>query len=510
MSKSSKIVKLCVAGGVLGLATAGGVWRGPQLYAKWFDRQSGQSKESAVRYVTVTRGELRVVVSEDGKLRAVKNHSIFPELRGSCKITWLAAEAAKVSKGDLLVTFDKKTFEDALQARTADLENAMRALTIAEEGVKIQEKISKSNQANARTRLEDAETALKIYKEMEGPKKLAESDNLISDTRTKMTTATKTLSDAQAKLSGEIFIEEKDRPALEKELNNAKVAANTSRTTYESALRARKSFRAYDYPQSMRVKQAAVENAKLDLERAEVAAKSELLQKQAEAAKIREQIVRLKKDIATQEDSLKKCEIRAPVDGLVIYGNANQEYYGGGGREIKVGTDWYGGNVLMTIPDLSAFEVDFKIPEEARGKLKVGCPAKVELQAVPGLVLSGTLKKIGEMGQGRVQWDQNSPRVYSATVALDGHDPRLVSGMSGRVEIVADVVPDVLLVPVEAVINDNGKSVCYVKTAAGQEKRSVKPGKTNDHFVEIVEGLAEGDQVDLTPVADAADSKRVG
>ena len=55
---------------------------------------------------------LFVSITEEGKLRAVKNYPIFPELRGMAKIGWLATEGSKVKKGDLLVTFNKKELED--------------------------------------------------------------------------------------------------------------------------------------------------------------------------------------------------------------------------------------------------------------------------------------------------------------------------------------------------------------------------------------------------------------
>lgn len=510
MAKAGKIIKGSLAATLLAVAGAGLAWRGPTWYQRWSSTgEGGSRKEAVLRYHVVTRGELRVVINEEGKMRAIKSHAIYPEPRTNLKITWLATEGAKVKKGDLLASFDKKAFEDQLQARKADLEGARRSLTVAEEALKIQYKTAKSTVANAKTRLADAETALKIYKEMEGPKRLAELDSQINDAQSKCTAAGKALAEAQAKLDGELFMEEAQRKPLEKEVANAKMAADTARKTSDTTMLARKSYRAYDYPQNLRVKTAAVDNATIDLEKAEVQANSEILQKQAEEARVKEQINRLTRDITNLEDSINKCELRAPVDGLVIYGDPNQGYYGGN-REIKVGTDWYGGNTLMTIPDLSAFEVDFRIPEEMRGRVKAGCPAVLSVSAVPDLSIGGTLKKIGDMGQPRTPWDPSSPRTYPAVIALNEHDERLVSGMTVKVQIVADVLKDVLLVPIEAVFNDNGQTICYVQNGVGSERRQVKPGKCSDHFAQIVDGLSEGETVDLTPTPTTSVAKKAG
>src|SRR5687768_18308002 len=59
-----------------------------------------------------------------------------------------------------------------------------------------------------------------------------------------------------------------------------------------------------------------------------------------------------------------KSVLTAPVDGMVLYGDPTNpwRYYGEG--QIRVGMDWYGSNVLMTIPDTSAFEVAISVRSE--------------------------------------------------------------------------------------------------------------------------------------------------
>jgi multidrug efflux pump subunit AcrA (membrane-fusion protein) len=166
--------------------------------------------------------------------------------------------------------------------------------------------------------------------------------------------------------------------------------------------------------------------------------------------------------------------------------------------------DWYGSNVLMTIPDTSAFEVAISVGEEYRGKLQPGNKALITVEAIPGLTIEGELKKIENLARNRVQWDQASPKVFDCVINPAKSDPRMLSGMTTRVEIVAEVIPDTLTVPLEAVYNEDGTPIVYVKTGEGTDRRVVKPGKSNDHQVEILEGLSEGELVDLTPSRSSA------
>src|SRR5829696_9470100 len=188
MLKLGKAVKWFAILGVIGGAVAASVIYGPPLYAKWKGPGTGSmsAKERAVKYVAAKKGELKIVVTEDGKLRAVKNHRIFPELRGSAKITFLAAEGATVKKGDLLVSFDKKTYEDTLQTRKGDWEAAKRGLTVAEEALKIEQKTVVGAVKLAATKLDEAKNAQKVYAESEGPKKLSDLENAINDMRAKL------------------------------------------------------------------------------------------------------------------------------------------------------------------------------------------------------------------------------------------------------------------------------------------------------------------------------------
>jgi multidrug efflux pump subunit AcrA (membrane-fusion protein) len=70
-------------------------------------------------------------------------------------------------------------------------------------------------------------------------------------------------------------------------------------------------------------------------------------------------------------------------------------------------------------------------------------------------------------------------------------------GMTAQVKILANELPDVLLVPVQAVAEKEGKHFAYPCKFGGVDRREVDVGDTNEKFVEIKSGLDEGEKVAL-------------
>src|SRR4051812_19793738 len=182
MNNGKSWIKVMGMASVVVVGVAGTATLKPDLYKRWFQPGGGDDAMLApgaetMRYARARRGDLRVSLSEEGKLRAVKSHRIFPQLRGSSRITFLAPEGSTVKNGDLLVTLDKKPFEDQLLTVVGELAAAQRALAIADAAVAIQERTGASAVKLAQTKFEEASVSLKTYQEMEGPQKLNKTES---------------------------------------------------------------------------------------------------------------------------------------------------------------------------------------------------------------------------------------------------------------------------------------------------------------------------------------------
>ena len=491
-------------GVLLAVVVGGGgyLWQSG-LYKKLdYSSPTQASTASQLKLYTVKHDSLRIGVTESGQLRAVKNYTIKNELRSPGKIAYVIAEGAQVRKGrEVLLRFEVKMIEDAIVARTTELEAARRQLTVAQESVKIQESDSRSMLSSTVAQLKVARESLKRFTQLDAPKAFRDLENRTTVAHKAVLDAEKALRDSQTKRDEQMSTDEEQVKAVEAQIATAKEALRQAKRNLDATAVERKMYKAYDYPRDLEARKQQVERSELDLTKARVAAESNMLSRQAELNHAKYNVTRLEKDLAEARAEVGKCVTTAPADGMVLYGDqgSNRDYWRSQEqRELKIGTEIYPGSIVLTIPDLSAFEMDIQIGEEHRGKLNAGCKAIVTMEAIPGLVVQAELKSIDKLAQPRVPWDRTSPKVFTGVIRLQNADPRMVSGMSAKVEIVAMTLDRVLTVPIEAVFNDQGKAYCYVACGDGQfEKRQVAPGQSNDDFVEITYGVREGEQVCL-------------
>jgi hypothetical protein len=71
--------------------------------------------------------------------------------------------------------------------------------------------------------------------------------------------------------------------------------------------------------------------------------------------------------------------------------------------------------------------------------------------------------------------------------------------MSAKAKIIVEDLNDVLIVPIQEVDNRANKKECFVSGRGGPERREVVIGAFNKSSVQIIDGLAEGEEVFLNP-----------
>jgi len=91
--------------------------------------------------------------------------------------------------------------------------------------------------------------------------------------------------------------------------------------------------------------------------------------------------------------------------------------------------------------------------------------------------------------------------VYRTTIKIIGEHDWIRPGMTAKTEILVNHLDDVVHVPIQAVNPLEDQKVCYVANGSKVEQREVEAGEFNDEFIEIKNGIQEGDRVCLrTPV----------
>ena len=230
-------------------------------------------------------------------------------------------------------------------------------------------------------------------------------------------------------------------------------------------------------------------------------------------AKSKEELEDAEYDYDTAESSLSKTEsdlaetvITAPMDGIVV------------GEPKTAGTMAVQGNsnptVIMTIADLSRKQILAKVDETDIGSVRVGQKATFTVDTYTGRTFTATVSKISQTDVTN-SWNTNSSNSSSSSssasviyyyVVLDVDDPDnlLLPAMTARVEIVTDEKENALAVPISALKTDSTGSYVMAqlegagKDGTSQEKRYVTTGIYSDEYVEILDGLSDGDRLAIS------------
>jgi multidrug resistance efflux pump len=491
------VAKLAVAAVVL-VGFAAAIW-GPERLIAFAtgaaSRESVQSQE--VRFYTTRRQDLIIGLAERGTLRATRNVKVrvpFARRRGGqATVSWIMSENKIVKKGDLILQFEKTSFENNIEQSEEKIEELEKKLEIAVKDIEIEEASGAATIAAAVTRLDEAKEKLRRYREEEAPK---ESRTLIDakrDARDKLEDARTNLADVQRDADEQLMGDEAAQEKARKSVEQARDALEEAEDAYDDASLKQKKFRSYDYPEGIRTRQENMKNIELDLERTRVSAVNRVENQKTQVRQLVEQIERTKQNLAQQKEMLALADVYAPVGGRLLYGDTDRSWPRPG--DIKVGFKSWGGQVIMTIPDESVFEIDIYVAEDYRYRLKEGARALVTISAIPDLQIEGTVSSIDNFATSP---PGGGPKKYKAAIAIDKVDSRLASGMAAEVEIITETVTDALVVPIEGVFNIRGISVCYVQDGDKLRRREVKTGKSNDHYVQILEGLELDERVTLT------------
>ncbi len=195
---------------------------------------------------------------------------------------------------------------------------------------------------------------------------------------------------------------------------------------------------------------------------------------------------------------LEACTIRAPAPGQVVYSSSMMDRWARRRGLIEVGAEIRERQKIISIPDTSKMKVEIKVHETWVDKIKVGQQAKITVAAFPDETFTGKVLKKAPLADSE-NWLNPDLKVYATDVSIDGTHNFLKTGMTAKVEVVIEELKDVISVPIQAVVNIEGKKVCFVSSGSSSERRQVETGAFNDSFVEIKSGLAEGDKVLLNP-----------
>ena len=209
--------------------------------------------------------------------------------------------------------------------------------------------------------------------------------------------------------------------------------------------------------------------------------------------------------LASNRDDLEKTTVVAPMDGVVT---SLQKEEG----ETVIGAVSFSPTVIMTVGDLSAYEVEILVDETDIRHVHLGQEAEVRVDALEGVKIKGEVTEIGSSAIPRGVSQQQAAQQTTANVAKDFKvavtlkDPpgTLRSGLNATAEITTDRKTAVLAIPIQAVVvrevNQEGQVVDPggVQAAGGEPSTGPSPRTKNEEKEGVF--LVSGGQVTFKPV----------
>lgn len=398
---------------------------------------------------TIQRGNLTVSVIEQGTLESSNNTEIKCKVRGFSTVTYVVPTGTVVEEGQELVRLDTKVIEE--QYSLTKTNTFIAQATLAE------------TQAN----VEKAKIAIKAYEQGRFRSQLQSLEKELAAHVRNLRTAKK-----MYERSKDLF-----RQGYVTELEVEGNAFTVTQAELELEVKETEISVLKDFTRKMQMETL---NGNLTASESKLA---------ADEAGLAMEIKR--RDRAEQE--LQDCVIRAQKSGLVIYPSAASWKTT---PDITDGATVRKDQVLLLMPDLSQMQVKLGIHESVIDRVHPGLEAIVTL---PDRTLKATVSDVASVTRPAGWWTGNVVK-YDTVIKLPENEG-LKPGMSAEIEVILAVHEDVLLLPVAAVVETEDGNYCWVSANGESVKRSVELGDSNDVFIEVLSGLAEGEEVVLNPAA---------
>jgi HlyD family secretion protein len=232
--------------------------------------------------------------------------------------------------------------------------------------------------------------------------------------------------------------------------------------------------------------------------------------------------------IAAQQSALEQAKvlldktvIYSPIDGTISALNSEL-------GERVVATGDFAGTEVMRVANLDSLEARVDVNENDVVNVKLGDPVRVHIDAYPGHLFQGTVKRIASTATIQNQGTQQEVTNFEVRIQITHPDLQIRPGMSTTVEIETQTVRRVISVPIQSVtvrdketgktpdqmkdeqVTDQGgvatvdlerkeskklERVVFVKVGDTVKMIPVETGIADDNSLQIVSGIRVGDLV---------------
>lgn len=185
-----------------------------------------------------------------------------------------------------------------------------------------------------------------------------------------------------------------------------------------------------------------------------------------------------KREVKYWKKTYRPVPILAPIDGEVIV------------LAVKPGQTFSAGMVVLVLSDRLIMQAS--VDETDIGKIHKGQPAEISLDAYPENTIKGHVDHIAFESK-----LVSNVTIYKVDVLPENIPDYFRSGMSANIDIIEKIKDNILIIPLEAVKTEQGKTYVLISDDKGKKTRThpIEIGISDGKHVEVVSGLNEHDTI---------------
>lgn len=442
------------------------------------------------------RPELRSTVTSSGEVRPIQFMNLTSEVQGRIEDIYVK-EGEKVTAGQPLVKLDPDQLQSSTDAQLAALQTAQDEIRVSQSQVAA----AQNQLAQSQQQLNASQVAVDTARQQ-----VVASEADVARAQVELNAANRELKRNEQLLesgviSRQVYDEAKDK------VENAKASLENARANLGA-----RQLGVKDSQARLNQQTVAVQDARRAIETANLSVNSSQSRANQQAASLRGQ--------RNQRD---KTLVVAPINGVIA--------------EIpsKVGTFAVAGlstTALLTIADMSAINVEVKVDETEIDKVQEGQQAKIKVDAFGDREILGEVTQKTPLAVGKSQTtgglstniNVQEAKEFRVVIRLkdlpEDVQNGLRPGMSATAVITTKTVPNVIAVPLQAVVEkkpegtpsptvqgdaatpaDKPKPIKGVYVLDGNKAKfvAVETGITGESDIQITSGLESGQEVITGP-----------
>jgi HlyD family secretion protein len=442
----------------------------------------------------VKKGPFRIEVTLEGVFEAqdMSEISVRPQEWAGLSVLKAVEHGAVVKRGDLVLALDPEKIDRAIADLRVELQLGELAMKQAEQQQQAVEKLAPLDFDLAERTQRAATEDLKQYFDVDKPLSLKSVEFMLQSAKDYLEYEEEELRQLEKMYKADDLVEETEAIVLKRTrdaVKRAKFMLVRAQAQHDEVLKLtlpRYEERIKDFTQRANIEW---NRAKVSLPLAQNKYRIDFEKLKVQRTLAEEKLTKLLADRAAMT-------VKAPGDGIIYYGKCVRGKWTGGslsGETLRRGAAVLPNDVVMTLVQPRPLQVRATLPESQLQNVKAGLAGTVEPAGFNNVKLPVVVQRISAIPISSGNFD------IQLTAANDARANAVMPGMNGEVKLAPYKKADALTVPPKAVMSDDldpQKQVVFVVGKNDKpEKRTVTVGKRNATQVEILQGIADGDQV---------------